>query len=151
MALVLMHVQMFLLGAPDPSSREIFLGSRQWCNLQRLLIQIRCVCRQTPVVELMTDRLISRIGIALARRRIQQVQHHAIDYLTDLRAMVAHFGGLPMPGVVPLFGEERVDAWAVAQTVRQIQDGDAEGSVMDIEEVGLEDEGTEEGPDGDEI
>jgi hypothetical protein len=144
MAMVLIHVQMFLLSSPDPSSREIFLDSREWRNLQRLLIQIRCVCRQAPFVELMTDRLVSRIGIALARRRIQQVQYHGISYLTDLRAMVALYGGLPMPGVVPLFGEERVDAWAVAQTVRQIQDAGAEGSVMDVEEVGLEDEGADD-------
>jgi hypothetical protein len=152
MAMVLIHVQMFLLRVPDPSSPEgMLVAEWEWRNLQHLLIQIRCVCRQTPVVELMTDRLISRIGIVMARHRVRVVQTHAMMYLTDLRGMVALFGGLPMPGAEPAFGEQVVDVWTVNQVAREIQLG---GNAMDIEEDGLENyEGAEddEGTEDDEI
>jgi hypothetical protein len=68
-------------------------------------------------------------------------------YLTDLRGMVAQFGGLPMPDVERRFGEVVIDGVATARVVRMIQRGGEESSA----EEGLEDEGTEEEISEDEV
>jgi hypothetical protein len=153
MALVLMHVQEFLLRAPEPSSPAgRYVLEEEYRDLRCLLVQIRCVCRQDRALELTTDWFIGRITIWMERRRTMTVQAIGRMHLTNLRGMIENFGGrLPMPGVERWFGEVEIDQDAINRAQNMIVAGfessDEEGMEVEGTEEGLEDEGTEEGSD----
>jgi hypothetical protein len=122
MAVVFMCVLEFLLSSPAPNSpagRDLL--SERYPDLLRLLVQIRCACRQHPTLESRTDLLIGRITIWVERRRTATVQAVGLMYLNSLRAMIVHFGGrLPMPGVEDVFGEAVIDQASVSFAQRVI-------------------------------
>jgi hypothetical protein len=122
MAVVLMCVLEFLLSSPAPNSpvgRDLL--SERYPDLRRLLVQIRCACRQHPALESRTDLLIGRITIWVERRRTDTVQAVGLMYLNYLRGMIENFGGrLPMPGVEHVFGETVIDRRAVSIAQRVV-------------------------------
>ena len=151
MAVVFMCVLEFLLSSPAPNSpagRDLL--SERYPDLLRLLVQIRCACRQHPTLESRTDLLIGRITIWVERRRTDTVQLVGLMYLNQLRGMIENFGGrLPMPGVEREFGEVVIDRRAVSLAQHMVVFGPELDDDEGIEEF-EDDEGIERFEDDDE-